>query len=78
MNQIFERKEYFEYYSMQPIADEMLNNNPQLKEEFLKKLESDENFKNNPYARMNFFYEQTPYFDEKYNVYPILRVIDEL
>lgn len=78
MNQIFERKEYFEYYSMQPIADEILNNNPPLKEEFLKKLESDENFKNNPYARMNFFYEQTPYFDEKYNVYPILRVVDEL
>jgi len=76
-NTIFEQKEYFEDYSMEPIAREMADNNPSLKNEFLKKLESDENFRNNENARLNFFYERSEYYDEKYNVYPVLRILGE-
>ncbi|KUG25500.1 hypothetical protein ASZ90_004683 [hydrocarbon metagenome] len=77
-NSIFERKEYFEFYSMEPIAVEMLNSDEELKNEFYNLLETDENFKTNPYARLSFFYERSPYYDEQLNVYPVLRVIDEL
>lgn len=77
-NSIFERKEYFEFYSMEPIAVEMLNSDEELKNEFYQLLETDENFKTNPYARLSFFYERSPYYDEQLNVYPVLRVIDEL
>lgn len=77
-NSIFERKEYFEFYSMEPIAIEMLNSDEKLKNEFYNLLETDENFKTNPYARLSFFYERSPYYDEQLNVYPVLRVIDEL
>lgn len=76
LNQIFERKEYFEDYSMEPIAQQMLIDNPKLKEEFEKLLTEDKEFAQSPYRRLQFFYERSPYSDEKQNVYPILRVIE--
>ncbi|MBI9070093.1 MAG: hypothetical protein JEY94_00750 [Melioribacteraceae bacterium] len=75
MNQIFERKEYFEMYSMEPIANEMFQSDEALREEFLRKIDSDEKFKNDPRARINFFYEKSEYYDKKHNVYPVLRQI---
>lgn len=77
-NQIFERKEYFEFYSMEPIAKNMFETNEELRNEFLMKLENEEEFRKSAYARLNFFYERSPYFDEKYKIYPILRIINEL
>ncbi len=76
MNIIFERKEYFEDYSMEPIAKKMFDNNESLRNEFIAKLESDSTFANSPRERLNFFYERSPYFDNKLNYYPILRVIE--
>jgi hypothetical protein len=77
LNAIFERKEYFEGYVMEKLAAEMINENPDLKKEFESKLKSDEQFRNNPYARLSFFYERSPYYDKNLNVYPILRVENE-
>lgn len=74
MNQIFERKEYFETYSMEPIAEKMAKDNPELKQEFLKKVKEDEKFRKNPRARLNFFYERSPYYDSHYLIYPVARV----
>ena len=73
MNQIFERKEYFESYVMEDVALQMYNENPALREEFEKKISEDEKFRLDPYARLNFFYERSPYFDQKMNLYPIFR-----
>ncbi|MCL4547576.1 MAG: M14 family metallopeptidase, partial [Bacteroidetes bacterium] len=75
-NPIFERKEYFEDYSMEPIARKMAEENPKLKEEFLKKVESDEKIKNSARQRLDFFYQRSPYADNQMNVYPIMRVVD--
>lgn len=77
-NSIFERKEYFEFYSMEPIAVEMLNLDEELKNEFYSLLETDENFKTNPYARLSFFYERSPFYDSQINLYPVMRIIHEL
>lgn len=71
-NSIFERKEYFEFYVMEKIAEEMLANDDKLKIEFNKKLSDDENFRNDPYQRLNFFYERSPYFDKQFRLYPVL------
>jgi hypothetical protein len=76
MNQIFERKEYYEDYVMEKVAEEMLANNPELKMEFESKLKNDEAFKNDPRARLDFFYERSPYFDKQKNLYPIRRVVE--
>ncbi|HSL90465.1 MAG TPA: M14 family metallopeptidase [Ignavibacteriaceae bacterium] len=74
MNQIFEQKEYFENYVMEPMAEEMLKNDPELKKEFEKKLAEDEAFRNNPYERLNFFYKRSPYWDKALNLYPIVQI----
>jgi len=76
MNQIFEQKEYYEDYVMEKIAEEMLVNDPDLKREFEYNLENDEKFKDDPRARLDFFYERSPYVDKQKNFYPILRVVE--
>jgi len=73
MNSIFERKEYFESYVMEDVALRMYNEDPELRKEFEKKLSEDENFRLDPRMRLNFFYERSPYFDSKMNLYPIFR-----
>lgn len=74
MNQIFEQKEYYEDYVMDKLAEEMLENGPELKKEFEEKLKSDETFRNSSKARLDFFYERSPYPDKQLNVYPIMRI----
>ena len=78
MNQIFERKEYYEDYAMLPIAEEMYKNNKLIRKEFDEKIKSDENFSNSIRERLNFFYERSPYYDAKYNMYPVLRVVEKI
>ncbi len=73
-NSIFEQKEYAEGYVMEKYAREMMNNNPLLKEDFEKKLKEDDKFRKNPYARLNFFYKRSLYFDKEFDVYPVMRV----
>jgi len=74
MNVIFERKEYFEEYSMEPIAQQLYNNSELLRKEFNSLVESDSTFADSSKARLNFFYEHSPYYDSKHNLYPIMRV----
>ena len=73
-NAIFEQKEYFEAYVMEKISQEMIKKDPQLKKEFDEKLSLDEKFRNDPNARLNFFYERSPYYDSQLNVYPVMKV----
>lgn len=73
-NAIFEQKEYFEDYVMEPIARQMLKENRELKAEFEAKLKSDPDFAADPGERLAFFYRRSPYWDDRKDVYPIARV----
>lgn len=73
-NPIFERKEYFEMYVLEKLAKQMLSVDPKLKEEFEIKLREDEEFKNNPWLRLFFFFERSPYNDKQINLYPVMRL----
>ncbi len=76
-NNIFQRTEYFESYSMEEIARKMLEEDPELKERFEHKMKTDEEFAQaGQRAILEWFYKQTPYYDEKYKVYPVKRIID--
>lgn len=77
INGIFEQKEYFETYAMEPIARRMLENDPKLREEFEQRLAEDEAFAAQPRARLNFFYKRSPYRDDRLNLYPVARITDE-
>ncbi|KAF1723757.1 M14 family metallopeptidase [Pseudoxanthomonas japonensis] len=72
-NNAFERKEYMEDYVAESVAREMLRD-PALKAEFEKKLREDKAFAGDPTARLEFFYRRHPSWDERYQLYPVLRV----
>ncbi len=72
---IFEQKEYGEGYVLEKLAREMLAKDPALKAEFEARLKSDPKFAANPYARLSFFYERSPWFAaNRIGQYPVLRV----
>ena len=68
--------EYFEEYAMEPIARRMLAADPALEAEFMKKLDEDRAFRSDARARLHWFYERTPYFDERWRLYPIGREVE--
>jgi hypothetical protein len=72
LNAAFERAEYMEDYVAESIAREMLASNPAVKEAFERKLK-DRSFANDPAARLEFFYRCHPSWDERFNLYPVLR-----
>jgi len=75
-NNVFETKEYFEDYAMDPVASEMLRRDPKLRAEFEARLK-DEAFARNPRARLQFFHERSGYMDRALNKYPIVRLTAE-
>jgi len=75
---IFEQKEYAEAYVMESIAREMLERDPQLREEFTTRVASDSAFAKSPWARINFFYQRSPYWDDSIGLYPVARVDGEI
>ncbi len=75
-NAVLEQKEYAEDYRLEPIARQMLAQDAALRREFEAKLRDDPAFAADPAARLNFFYQRSPYWDELMNVYPVARVLD--
>lgn len=73
-NPIFEQKEYGESYVLEKLAREMLAKDARLKREFEERLKTDENFAKSPRARLNFFFERSPYFDKNIGLYPVGRL----
>jgi hypothetical protein len=73
-NQAFERKEYMEAYVTEEVAAGMLERDPALKTEFQRRLSTDAAFAANPAARLDFFYQRHPSWDERFNLYPVYRL----
>lgn len=77
-NSIFEQKEYGESYQIEKLAKEMLAKDPKLKAEFETRLK-DEAFAKSPRARLNFFYERSPYYlNQRVGIYPVGRILTAL
>ena len=72
---IFEQKEYGEAYVLEPLARKMMAADPKLKAEFEHKVETDARFAANPQARLEFFYERSPWMDpQRVGLYPVGRL----
>jgi hypothetical protein len=69
--EILQRTEYIEGYVLAPVAERMLDSDPKLKTEFDKKLRDDPKFAADPEARKRWFYERSPYYDDRYLLYPV-------
>ncbi|MFZ6876016.1 M14 family metallopeptidase [Undibacterium sp. Di27W] len=73
-NGAFERKEYMEAYVAEDVAREQLASDPQLKAAFDKKIAEDPEFAKSPSARLDFFARRHSSWDQRYQVYPVLRL----
>jgi hypothetical protein len=72
-NSHFEQKEYMESYVAEAVARDMLARDPALKAGFERRLREDEAFAKDPAARLSFFHQRHPSWDERLNLYPVLR-----
>lgn len=72
-DEVLQRTEYFENYVMEPLAARMLAADPKLAAAFQHKLDTDAAFRASPEQRLNFFYERSPYFDDRWRLYPVAR-----
>ncbi|TFW25016.1 peptidase M14 [Massilia arenosa] len=72
-NNAWEHKEYMEEYVAEEVARQQMATDPALAAEFKQKLESDPAFAKNPRARLDFFARRHSSWDERFNLYPVLR-----
>jgi murein tripeptide amidase MpaA len=77
-NAIFEQKEDAEDYKLEKLAREMLSKDENLRREFEERLKNDAKFAASPEARLHFFYERSPYWDTRMNLYPVGRITSPL
>ncbi|MEN7547084.1 M14 family metallopeptidase [Rapidithrix thailandica] len=71
--EIFSRTEYIEAYAIEPLAQKMLEESPEVRKKFEQKKKQDPEFAANPRAILNWFYQQSPYYDQRYLLYPVGR-----
>jgi hypothetical protein len=73
-NAHFEEKEYMENYVTEEVARQMLATRPEITAEFIERLAKDPQFAKDPAARLAFFRRHHPSWDDRLNVYPVMRV----
>jgi hypothetical protein len=72
-NNAFERKEYMEEYVAEDVAREQMAADPALAVQFRKMVDSDPAFAANARARLEFFARRHASWDERFNLYPVMR-----
>ena len=71
---VFQRTEYGESYVLEPLAEQMLAD-PEIEAAFRRRLKEDPKFAADPRQRLEWFYERSPFFDERWRVYPVVREV---
>lgn len=72
-NTAFERKEYMEDYVAEDVARAQMAADPAVAKAFQERLDSDPAFARSPQARLEFFAKRHSSYDERLNLYPVLR-----
>ena len=74
--EVLNRVEYIEGYAIAPLAERMMAADPALKAEFEAKLAAEPAFAADGDARLAWFYARTPFYDDRYRLYPVGREIE--
>jgi murein tripeptide amidase MpaA len=69
---MFERTEYYETYAIIPWIEQQLAADPKLKQQFEQAVKADTQLQKDGRARLNWFYQRSPFYDQHYLKYPIL------
>jgi murein tripeptide amidase MpaA len=72
---VLERKEYGEPYIVEPLARRMLEDSPELADEFRARLAADTTFAKSAFARSDFFYRRSLWADPEQNIHPVARAL---
>jgi murein tripeptide amidase MpaA len=72
-DEVLQPTEYVEAYIMEPMAERMLAADPTLRAEYEKRVSEDAGFSANAAARLQWFYERTPFYDPHALLYPVGR-----
>lgn len=76
-NSSMERKEYAETYVMEKMAREMIAENPSLLKEFEHWKSENPEVTKNQWAQTIWFFEKTPYWDQKKDIYPVGKITEQ-
>jgi len=76
-NRSMERKEYAETYVMEKMAREMIAEDPELLQEFEDWKEAKPEQAKNHWLQCMWFFERTPYWDQKKDIYPVGKITDQ-
>jgi hypothetical protein len=71
---VFQRTEYGESYALESLAQQMLKD-PEIEAAFRRRLEEDPELAADPQQRLDWFYQRSPFIDERWRVYPVAREI---
>ncbi len=71
---ILQQKEGYSSYVFEDIAEEFLNNNPSLKQEFLQKVKTEEDFAKNAQTQLYWVYKKTPHYEKAHKKLPIYKL----
>ena len=69
---MFQRTEYFENYALLPWIEQQLKNDAKLKAEFEAAVKADPVLQKDGDARVQWFYQRSPFYDVTYLKYPVL------
>ncbi|MFN6263626.1 MAG: M14 family metallopeptidase [Chromatiaceae bacterium] len=69
---MFERTEYFETYAMLPWIEQELQTNKTLATDFAAAVKADPKLAKDGQARLHWFYQRSPFYDQTYLKYPVL------
>ena len=71
--EVLQPTEYVEAYIMEPMAERMLAADPKLRADYEKRVGEDAAFAGDAAARLQWFYERTPFYDSRALLYPVGR-----
>lgn len=74
VDNILQQKEGFSDYVWDHRAEEILDADPELRKKLEDRKNSDEAFKNNARAQLEFVYRHSNYFEKSYLLYPVFRI----
>ncbi|PID92618.1 MAG: hypothetical protein CSA96_02420 [Bacteroidetes bacterium] len=73
-DEILYRNEYFSPYIFEETAEALLREDPRLNAAFRKKKAEDAAFAADPYSQLRFIYESSPWSEDSYMRYPVIRI----
>lgn len=68
------QKEYFSSYVFDETAEQLLESNAELKEEFEEKRKNDAEFRSNTRQQLDFIYKRSPYYEKSHRRLPVFEI----